>query len=111
MLIRLCDLNPLGEKKKWVVNPYLLNIEKYEDSIVNEGLQNFIWDNTHHCINALRGGCNSHNCSPGRNITLLGKEIKNVCLGRQPVWFFEPREATIDCIKKLLELEKEARTQ
>ncbi len=111
LYIRLCDLNPSGEKKKWVINPYLLHIQKYEDLIINEGLQNFIWDNMHHCINVLRGGCNSHNCSPGKNITLLGKEIKSVCRGRQPVWFFDPDKTAIDCIKKLLEFEKNARME
>lgn len=107
--IRLCIDNPYREKKQWVINPYLLHIQKYEELIIEEGLQNLLWDNVHHCKNVLTGGCNSHNCSPGRNITVLDKEIKSVCLGRQPFWFYEPDKTAINCIKKLMDFERQVR--
>ncbi|MDF2686985.1 MAG: hypothetical protein K0S55_2168 [Clostridia bacterium] len=93
-----------SNEKKWVVYPYLNHINQYEELIVTEDLQNIIWDNMFYCL-SCRTPCNT------TNITFLGKEIKGVCGGRQPVWFFEPDNATINCIKKLLELEKKARVE
>ena len=102
LYIRLCDSDSSGEKKKWVINPHLLSIEKYEELIINEGLQNFLWDNVHNCMICRVP------CIP-MNRMILGKEIKSTCGGRQPFWFFDPDETTINCIKKLLEFERKAR--
>ena len=113
-VINLCDTNPHGEKKKWAIEPYLKNIAKYNDLIITEKLQEIIWDNASYCRNVLVGGCNSHGCAPGMTKTIVGKEIKNVCLahagvGRRVMVAYEPDEATIECIKKLLEFERKSR--
>jgi len=93
----------------WVVTPYLNHLDEYENAIMGEGLQNFIWDNVFYCVHVLKGGCNSHNCAPGRDVAILGKKIKNICLGRPPIWFHDPGKAEIAAIKRLLELEQQAR--
>lgn len=90
------------DEHSWVITPYLLNIDKYENIIINEGIQNYIWDNVHHCM-----VCRVP-CIPTDRM-ILGKEIKDTCGGRQPFWFHDPNEATISCIKRILELEKMAR--
>jgi len=98
------------EPKKWVVNPHLFNIAKYEDVIKKEGLSEFLWDNVHHCQRCFPEKYpEGRPCVPGRNITLLGKEVREVCSGRQPLWFHEPGGPAIECIKRLLELERAAR--
>ena len=98
------------EKYNWVITPYLDHISEYEEFIINEGLQDFIWDNVFHCKRCFAERWpEGRPCVPGRNIILLSKEIKEVCGGRQPIWFYDPDETTIDCIKRLLELEQKAR--
>jgi len=114
--IGLCRQDPYGKPRQWVINPYLKHISQYEDIIIQEGLQHIIWNNVHPCTNPLTGGCNYHGCAPGTNKTILGKEFKSVCiahmyLGRPLMWAYDPDEATIDCIKRLLELERKARVE
>jgi len=80
--------------------PYM---KEYEESIMNEGLQNFVWDKIsycHHCAG----------CKPGIDITLLGKELKSIC--RTMILYIQnPDEADVDCIKKMLEFEQKARRE
>jgi hypothetical protein len=93
----------------WFVAPNLEQISKYERLIIAEGLQDLIWNNLYHC----------RNCFPDRDCarqggiirTILGREIKGLCIGRTPFWFCDPDKAAIDCIKRLLELEQKARTE
>ena len=63
-------------KHSWVVTLYVQKLKKYEDVIVAEGLQNFIWDNVHECM-MCRSPC--HGRPPGMDVTLFGKEIKGIC--------------------------------
>jgi len=93
-------------EKFWIITPYLEHIGEYEKSIIGEGLQSFIWDNVHYC-RFCRTPCHGH--LPGMDITLLGKEIKSVCRGRQPIWVFDPDETAVNCIKRLLEFEQKSR--
>ena len=91
-----------GDKPFWVITPYLLNIKNYEDSVMNENLQDLIWDNMFDCM-SCRTPCNT------RDRTILGREFKSQCGGRQPVWVWDPDKAAVGKIIKLLELEKKAR--
>ena len=95
----------------WVVTPCLDHMDEYQGAVMEEGLQNFVWDNLFYCVHVLKGGCNSHNCAPGRDVEILGKEIKGICRGRPPVWFHDPGKAAITAIKRLLELEQKAREE
>jgi hypothetical protein len=104
-------LLPEETTNAWTVTPALNHLDAYEDSIIKEGLQSIIWENIYYCRNVLLGICNSHKCAPGKSGTILGKEFKNVCHHNQGLWFLNPDETTIDCIKKLLELEQKARTK
>ena len=112
--IELGKLNQYHKKTKWQIHPYLKHIDVYEDLIFNEGLQDFVWNNLMYCGNVFTGKCNSHGCAPGMNRTILGREITKICrahasTGRNIMCAFDPDEATIECIKKLLEFEKNAR--
>ena len=95
-------------KYSWVVTLYINNTSKYEDEIKNSGLQNFIWDNVHECM-LCRSPC--HGRPPGMDVVILDKKIKNICWGRPLTWVFDPDEAAIKSIKRLLELELQARTE
>ena len=95
-------------KHSWVVTLYIEhNMYKYEDDIMKEGLQNFIWNNVHDCM-LCRVPCHGKN-PPHKDMTVLGKEIKRLCRGRPLTWVFDPDEAALNCIKRLLELEQKAR--
>jgi len=89
--------------------PCLNYLNMYEDTIKNEGLQNYVWNNVKVCRNVLYGSCNSHGTAPGRNEKILGKDYKNVCHLKNYFPVYTPNETDICCIKKLLELEKQAR--
>jgi len=95
--------------EKWEVTPYLNHITEYEETIINEGWQNIIWDNLRRCKACVYG------CSPGIDKIILGKELKGLCGGflggRFPVMVENPDEARINIIKKLLELEKNTRKE
>ena len=123
------SLAPWSEKKKrkWVVTAYLENIKKYEETIIAENLQRFLWDNVFYCVQkppespppeefrnyALKYPCNLWGCAPGKNITVCGKELTNICRNgnRQHFWFHDPDKATIAAIKRFLELEQQIRIE
>lgn len=95
-------------KHSWVVTLYIeSNMHKYEDIIIKEELQRFIWNNIHHCM-VCRTPCHGK-VPPHRDVMALGKEIKGICHGRELTWVFDPDEKAADKIKRLLELEKKAR--
>ncbi|MDR0325057.1 MAG: hypothetical protein LBI19_03050 [Oscillospiraceae bacterium] len=100
--------------RSWVVTPYLLHYRRYEDLIIGEGLQNFFWDNMRRCIHVITGECNSHNCAPGVDTTVLGKEFENLChfvnSGANTLWYVNPDKTDICNIKKLLDIEIKTRS-
>ena len=101
-------LKSLYGKHSWVVTLFIEdNMSKYEDTIIDEGLQNFIWDNVHQCM-VCRSPCHGK-MPPHRDTTALGKEIKGICHSRELTWVFDPDETALNCIKRLLELEQNAR--
>jgi len=97
---------PAGDRSRnfWVVTLYLEHLDEYEQTIANEGLRELVWGNLYHCNN-----CHPGRCAPGVDRTILGRNINNLCCGRPPVWLWNPGEAAIAGIKRLLELEKKAR--
>ena len=115
------------KNNKWVVAPFLENRKEYEDKIIEEGLQNLLWENVFYCVQkpkesvplealrhyALTYPCNLWNCAPGKKIRVCGKEMTNICRNgnRQYFWIHDPDESALDGIKKLLELEKQARNE
>jgi len=117
--------NPPKADTRWVVTAYLMHLKEYEETVVNENLQRFLWDNVFYCVHkpadslppaelrnyALTLPCNIWNCAPGKDITVCGKELTNICRNgnRQYFWFRNPDKESIDAIKRLLDLEKTAR--
>lgn len=86
----------------WGITISVYNIDKYESSIISEGLYDMVWNNLsyhHRC-----GG----NCGHERTTTVFDKEIV-VCWGALNVCVGNPGEMEIEGIKKLIELEKNAR--
>ena len=93
------------DRGKWVVIPLLDHLNQYREIVVNEGLQNTIWVNIFRCEECNPG------CAPGKDRTVLDRVFKNSCYGRPPIVFNDPNEAAIDCIKRLLEMERRARSK
>lgn len=113
------------QKFKWIITAYLEHLEEYEETVISENLQNYLWDNVYYCVQkpkeslpaeesrnyALTYPCNIWGCAPGKNVMICGKELTNICRNsnRQYFWCHDPDEATINAIKRLLELEQKAR--
>jgi hypothetical protein len=110
----------------FIVAAWLENINQYEHKIISEGLEQLVWDNVYYCVHkpagspagnkiqhALTYPCNIWGCAPGKDITLCGKELTNICRNgnRQHFWFHNPDKATLDGIKKLLQFEQEVRLE
>ncbi|MCL2546921.1 MAG: hypothetical protein FWE06_06970 [Oscillospiraceae bacterium] len=116
----ICTVHLLPEQKNpWAVALYLdcLNdTNKYEDLIMGEGLQKIIFDNVVYCIYSSNGsgtGCSSNKpCVGGESRIILGKEIEGVCHFSRTFTLVEnPSETVINGIKRLIELEKTARSE
>ena len=112
--VRLADGNnpawlSSAKNAKLTITPYLNNINKYQERIINEDWQDSIWDNLYYCKVCGNG------CAPGKDKIILGKEFKGLCNGifycRFSVSFVNPDDITISRIKKMLEWEKQARTE
>ena len=104
---RICRI-ALGEiwwsgrsSKYWHVVLKLTRMNEYDESAMNEGMKKIICDNIKYC-----NGC--HRCAPGKDITVSGSEFKGVCHDMFLI-INDPDEADIGHIKRLLELEKDAR--
>ncbi|MCL2388646.1 MAG: hypothetical protein FWC89_14030 [Defluviitaleaceae bacterium] len=102
----------------WIITPYFNHLDTYGDIIASEGLDNFFIENLHLC----RPNCSSSVqkpgnkwCLPGVSKNLLGKEVQGICRGdlysTMTAWFVNPCEVKIGYIKRLLELEIQARKQ
>jgi len=99
-------LKNVYSKHLWVITPHLFEFDNYTDIVMSEGMQDFIWDNVHYCM-FCRTPC--HGKPPGKDVVILGKEIKSVCWGRQLTWAFDPDKTEIEILKRLFELEQQAR--
>ena len=102
--------------QSWLVNPWLDRINHYDENIANEGLQNIVWDNVKYCVWGVNSGMTgdyrfckpNHGCAGGVNITRCGKTLHGVC-PNCTYMFWDPGEAEIAAVKRLMELEKQAR--
>ena len=108
-------LGTFADDTVWWVTPDLTHLNEYEAVIMSKGLQDFIWDNVFYCAHdpksPLAGkGCNPNKgCAPGKNCTILGREILGMCRNRPNPVAHDPDEAAIVSVKRLLELERQAR--
>ena len=108
--------NKINWTNSWVITPYFNHIAMYENTIISDGLDNFFLENIHPC----RPNCGSEmknprkkSCMPGINKTLFGKEAHGICrsdlYNTMTAWFVNPNETEARQIKRLLELETQAR--
>ena len=107
----LCWVTLNLSTRSWVVSPCLPNNNEYQELVLSEGLQDFVWDNFKRCNPNCAGVCGG----PTKSVTILGKEIYGICceiteVNNYRVDYVNPDETTINRIKMLLELEKQART-
>ena len=102
-------------KIKWEISPNLININAYENEIINENMQNSIWDGLVYCKSCINSNGSMRKCSPGVNKTVLKKDIIGICGGfydgRKPISFQNPDKTAINHIKRMLDLEKQARAE
>jgi hypothetical protein len=107
-------------KSSWVISPHLNYINKYEEEVVNEGLQDTFWDCIVYCDHSgdrSGKGCSPNKpCAGGKSIMRLGKEISGVCSsGCNAAYAFtricDPGETAINDIKRLLLMEQKAREE
>jgi len=75
-----------------LINSYNL----YEDELTKEGLADIVLANVNFCRSCA-------GCAPGWKMIFFGREHDNVC-HNVPVWYVDPGEAEIGCIKRVLEL-------
>ena len=113
-------------KNQWTCSLYLANIEKYEDTILSENLQNYVWDNVIFCVCAsnmdrptnapnikhlasMGGACKKAKCAIP--VTICGKVFDYKCGNGtfRCFWFVNSNEAEMTAIKRLIQLEKQAR--
>ena len=105
-----------ADNVKWEISPNLIHIKAYESEIIDENMQNYIWDGlAPYCRSCINTNGLARECAPGTNRTILGRDFIGLCngmflSGRHPISFVNPDELALNCIKRLLELEKQART-
>jgi len=92
--------------RRWRVKLHLNHINLYEEQIISAGLQGFVLDNVGYCRNCKGSQNTDRSCR--KQIMVLGKEIKNFCCWPL-IWAYDPDDEAVESIKKLLELEKQAR--
>jgi len=115
--VGLADTNSRGNKDGWHVSVTLANLDHYEATVMQEGLQDFIWNHIFICdktvVNACNGGEKSiYACHRGKDVVVMGKEVKYVCRirnqSRVSVHIFDPDVTAISHLKRLIELEQAA---
>jgi hypothetical protein len=105
------QLDGTNWESSWCVTPFLMNLAEYEDLITDETDKKIVVDNFYGCVPYCRGS----GCSSEKKITVCGTELVRYChdgmLGNRSLWVVNPDETEIACIKKFLELEKNARNE
>ncbi|MCL2434434.1 MAG: hypothetical protein FWD16_07970, partial [Clostridia bacterium] len=97
----------------WSISPKLYNIGNYDELAISEGLNSIPWEVTRYCVfkdNPDRMDVNATcaRCRRTMNRTIFGVEHKGLCHHYWPT-FVNANEATVQCLKRLLELEQKAR--
>ena len=80
------------------MGPWSVFSDAWEKYIREAGLAEIVWENIKFCEHCLP-------CAPGRNLSILGKDFKNVC--NSMVVYWNPDKRTMDCVKKLIAFRKE----
>jgi len=79
----------------------LPRIYDYENAIIDEGFQQVVLEHISYCHKCA-------GCKPGKNMTIFGRDLKDICI-TQILYFHDPDATAVSYIKRLLELEKQAR--
>ena len=104
-----------GVPPSWIVLPRCDHMSQYEDEIVSEGLQGIFWDGVGYCVHSPESGFFGKNCRPdsvcagGRSVTLIGRDFYGICKYHAHPKVWDPGEAEIIRIIRLLALERNAR--
>lgn len=105
------------ESSRWNITPKI-DIKKCEKQIVEERLQQIIWNSFRDCVLKNHDGKTSVGCRPtkgcayGMDTTVFGKEFKGICIHQLSLWrVHNPDAATLDVIKRLLEIDKESQNR
>jgi hypothetical protein len=115
--IGLGDTYMTGRKDGWLVCVPLEKLDSYRETVLREGLDAFIQNNLYICTaatqaDACNGGEGKYGCKRGVDMDILGKQVSYVCRLRSrkriAVYVHDPDISAITCIKRLIELEKEA---
>ena len=113
-----CDDGRPGSLSSWMISPLLTYMETYSEPIMNEGLQNIIWDHLGLCEFCYLCGGGKKLKDEGfppvgiGDCTVLGREMKGLCNAKPFIrGIFDPDEKTLNGIKRLLELEQRARME
>jgi len=112
------DIAREGDPEYWSVAPTLSHMSQYEDVIKSEGLQldfnGRIWWCKHGSHGSERYGncgCDPNKpCAGGKDFTIFGEGFDGICKWSWPP-VKNPDEKTIGIVKRLLDLEKQARDE
>jgi len=94
-------------ENSWTFTPYLHSLHNYQDKIYDQETQERILAGLWRCNPDCERGC-----APPYDKVLFGKQVR-LCYGSShggcATWFTNPNTVELEWIKKLLELEKQAR--
>jgi len=93
-----------GDPQYYKIAPWLIMLDMYEHRIAEEKLDSIKWNHYRPCNCADRSKC----WSKGVDRSILNKEFTHICWFDRPL-VINPDEKTIEEIKRLLLLEKQAR--
>ncbi|MCL2545874.1 MAG: hypothetical protein FWE06_01600 [Oscillospiraceae bacterium] len=105
----ICYVN--FDKGKLLIIPHLNHLNTYRETAEKEELGSVLQNNLFRCEDCNYCMKKYPDCEPGRTITILGKQFNNICNGRAPVGIYNPCEEDVVHIKRLLDLEKNARKE
>lgn len=98
-------------ENNWNVCPYAEYTKEFEDYMKHENMQEIIMNNLFSCHR-----CHPHSCAPqgvnvedfrGHTKTYFGKEVHTMCK-HWDAFFNNPDQRTVDCIKRMLEFNRQA---
>jgi len=102
----------------WFAIPYF-DLKNHTEAIMKKNMQGIVQDNQSYCLHKNRDGRTNVGCNPkkacagGMTKNVFGRNIEGLCCGggRESLntRFYDPGETEIDCLKRLLELEQQAR--
>jgi len=84
----------------WMTGDYGTETESIPN---NERLMEIVWANVHFCENC---GGSSHWCGSGKRRKIFGRDFENLCVS--PIVFNGSDFETVECMKKLVEMRKNA---